>query len=171
MNLYRQRSNTECGPVAIYNLARLLQLESARGGYRANFAYFADATRYDPRRGCQRKDTWRAARAELVGTPHKLIKRRPSWRNVVNHLDRASPPSTICILGWCADGKNHRCHKVVAWRDYDRNGIWVANAVAHRAVVPFYLRQGCYWATNYHPTAFPGYHQMLDFWQVVPRGT
>lgn len=158
MRLVAPQRGTDCGPVAVYNLARLLRLKSARGGYRANRARLAKATRYNPKRGCSPYDLARAILTEV--TPDYTLKNRhPSWPNVIRQLRKASwPPVGVAI--WRVDSKGR--HVAPVWAN-ECGDVLGANVAGH-PIVPLYIDRE---PTVLHPRITSDDGKLSEFWQVV----
>lgn len=165
VRVFASQRGPECGPIAVYNLARLLQAQSARGGYRANRARLLRAAHWTLKNGAFRRNLWRAARRELRGSQYKLIRRRPIWRNLIVQLHRARIPA-VGLAIWSTRG-NHS-HAAAVWRPHGRGAILAANAAVTYAVAPLYvLEDGAYWSTSVHPEVYSDYGKLIEFWQAV----
>lgn len=163
MRVFTSQRGPECGPIAIYNFARLLDLPSARGGYRANCARLKQATRYN-RDGTKLYNLWKATVRELRGSEYKLIRRRPLWGNLVTQLDKAPAPA-VGIATWrVISGVSHIA---AVWKPYGRSVILAANIHRRHAVVPLYVSEPpTYWPTSAHPLIVTDFGKLLEFWQI-----
>lgn len=167
MRLYGSQRGKDCGPIAIYNMDRLLHLPGAQGGYQANFRRLGKLTDYDPRTGSKISYMERAIRHELRGSRFKLIRRRPIWSNVVTQLVRAPAPAIgLCVWKW-----EDSCHMGVLWVPYGRShvvlGVGFTVAIT---VAPIWYGEGPdYWPTTAHPYARDENAKLRHFWQIVPR--
>ena len=163
MRVFASQRGADCGPIAIYNFARLLCLPSTRGGYRANCARLKRATRYD-QDGTKLLSLWKATVRELRGSEFKLIRRRSFWGNLVTQLDKAPAPA-VGIATWRVSSEVS--HIAAVWKPYGRFVILAANAHHRRATVPLYVCESpTYWPTSAHPLVVTDFGKLVEFWQV-----
>ena len=166
MRVFATQTGHECGPIAIYNLTRLLQV--AQGGYRDNRTRLKKAIRYNEELGSSSSNLWRAARGELVGTSYRLINRRPLWNNLITQIDKAQAPAVFLAI-WTVPER--KCTHIAAlWRPYDRCVILGANVVRKHSTAPLWvLEKDMYWTTVASPQITHPGSRLRNVWQAVRR--
>lgn len=168
MKLWGQSNSNDCGPIAVYNLARILDLPSIYGGYRAHQARLRRGCGYDRVEGCTTPAIVEAVRAELAKNNLTLVKRRPNWGNILRQLDRAPTGGRkpIGLLTYhVGDGEGH---VVPLYMNASGLGVWAATTtrgVADRRATSLFMAEGdgAWWPTHRAPTD----DNVLGFWQVV----
>lgn len=169
-----QATSAECSVIAVYNMARILQLPSAKGGYRKHRSRLIESTGYIPRQGCMIYRTRWAVIAELLGSPYRIQMRRPFWNNVVSQLQRAKPPAVAVLVYSLPDeGESDGVgfHTATVWRPHGRDLVLAANACPNPPITPFWIYEHpVFWKTEDHPVVRFPRSKVVAFWQVVPRG-
>ena len=169
MRVWGQRTRFDCGPVAVYNLARVLGLSSVRGGYRRHKARLRRAS-HCTRNGSKMRYLLRAAHREVARGGYRLVVRRANWQNIVNQLERAPRGGRMWIGFLLFDGrppvlsKKASCHVCPIWINGTRTGIWAANLQSGKDFALVMARANeSWWLTALAPTQ----EELVEFWQVV----
>lgn len=160
MRMFNSERSNECGPVAIYNMARLLRLPNTKGGYAAHRNRLRTLVGHDTKTGTSIDRMQKVIKSELRGSTFKVVERRNSWVNVWNQLYKASAPA-VCIVAWFT--KDDFPHAAALWKPYGREGVVLsANISYEHPVVPLWFNEGGKsWISALHPQG-----RVLGFWQV-----
>ena len=170
MRLYSAQRGNDCGPIALYNVARLLRLDSTRGGYRANAARLKKLVGYSAKEGTPNTALRYGLRRELEADGFRLVNRRPHWANMIRQLWVANAPAVgLAIYQTIEANGEQEAHSVAIWLPYGRDVILAANAFKGAPVAPLYTCEGTeWWPVLPHPALRTGNPaKLLHFWQAV----
>ncbi len=163
---WKQRGAVDCAPVAIYNLVQILGLKSLAGGYRANEQELQIGCRFDSLDGSPPVHTVRTAKRVLGEDGLTLIKRRPTWRNIIGQLERAPSRGRVGagLLRFKLHDGIHIC-PIYLNRGLDRIAGCNVNVSKFPGSVELMMSIGgdSWWETKH----CPGEDDLLEFWQVM----
>ncbi len=170
MRVWAQKTRFDCGPVAVYNLARVLGLPGARGGYRRHEARLRRATHCTQKGGSKTRYLLRTVEREVARGGYELAKRRANWQNIINQLDRFPRGGRMWIGLLLFEGRQPTLsdeasfHVCPIWINGNRQGIWAANLQSGSDFsLLMAFANGSWWLTALAPTQ----EELEGFWQVV----
>lgn len=146
------RTKSDCGPVAVYNLARFLG--AAPGSYRSMYPWLRQLCMTVGRgEGTPYTRILPACRAVLKGTRATVELKRPrGWYGVVRTLQASQFQAGIvgCWVRPPDAPPHHRgAHLCFVW--IGQGSIWAANLVAGQVAPIFFQAEGTWWPTAIIP--------------------
>ena len=150
-----QHCQTDCGPVAVYNLVRVMKGDAApKGGYALHRSRLARACGYKPGFGAGEANILRAAELELDDIA-RLVRRRATWPNLTAQLERRGRGGRSCgglVSYWKPGMPDRTSHIVAVWINYEKTAIWAANAYAGSGAALWAIAAaGKWWPTQVAP--------------------
>lgn len=161
MRFARNRTKTDCGPVAIYNTALALEIPFARGGYRGWYPELAWLCYDGHGSGTETHLVLPALYHVLQDTSYTAKFTYPGrcrWSWVLTRLMRESPGMGLLEVEFPVEG----LHLAFIWMAFGT--VWAANWTQEFSKVPLWFwGDDRWWPTKYNAV------QPLHFWQIRRR--